>query len=493
MGAGFQTRLNKIRILRALLFLLSTAALLLVVSGCERVKEPDTQKQATVGGGPGAAAAVSDLDIIRSMEQAFVRVADDTVPSVVNISTTPKIKQKDTTEKKPFLHDFFEGIFPMIPHGAETSLGSGVVISDKGYIVTNEHVIRDAGEITIRLFDSSEYKARVIGADPKTDIAVLKVSAERKLVPAKLGDSSDLRVGQWAIAVGNPFGLNSTVTVGVISGKGRTDIGIETYEDFIQTDASINPGNSGGPLLNLDGEVIGINTAIISSGQGIGFAIPITLVKNITEQIIKTGGVRRGWLGVGIQDLTVDLAASFGIPQQVGVLINNIFAGSPAEKAGLLRGDIVFAFNGEPVNSVREFQRMVATYEVGKKASVDVMREGKKISLDAVIADSPKESDIFSFKDPEADVLGLVVGDIPESIKKSVGVTGGVRIEAVLPGAPAYLAGMRNEDIIIDLNRMKVGDVADYNKIIDSLEGGDVLSALVLRKGRTLYLALKIM
>lgn len=493
MATGCQIGLNKFRFLRPLLFLLFTSAFLALVYGCDRVKESEREKQSAKGEKPLVAAALSDLDVLRSMEQAFVRVADDTVPSVVNISTTPKIKQKDTTEKKPFLHDFFEGIFPMIPHGAETSLGSGVVISDKGYIVTNEHVIRDAGEITIRLFDSSEYKARVIGADPKTDIAVLKVSAEQKLVPAKLGDSSDLRVGQWAIAVGNPFGLNSTVTVGVVSGKGRTDIGIETYEDFIQTDASINPGNSGGPLLNLDGEVIGINTAIISSGQGIGFAIPIALVKNITEQIIKTGGVRRGWLGVGIQDLTVDLAASFGITQQKGVLVNNIFEGSPAEEAGLLRGDIVFAFNGNPVNSVREFQRMVATYEVGKKASVDVMREGKKFSLDAVIADSPKESDIFSFKDPEADVLGLVVDDIPESIKERIGVSGGVRIEAVMPGAPAYLAGMRNEDIIIDLNRIKVGNVADYKKVIDSLEEGDVLSALVLRKGRTLYLALKIL
>lgn len=457
------------------------------------MQEANKGAEKTQEGRPEAPDAASETDVLKSMEQAFVKVANETVPSVVNISTTPKIKQTDKSVKKPFLHDFFEDIFPIFPHGSETSLGSGVIISEKGYIVTNEHVIRDAGEITVRLFDSNEYKAKVIGADSKTDIAVLKISAKRKFVPAKMGDSSILRVGQWAIAVGNPFGLNSTVTVGVISGKGRTDIGIETYEDFIQTDASINPGNSGGPLLNLDGEVIGINTAIISSGQGIGFAIPIMLVKSITEQIIKTGGVRRGWLGVGIQDLTGDLAASFGIGEQKGVLVNSVFEGSPAEKAGLLRGDIVFTFNGMPVTSVREFQRMVATYEVGKKANVDIMREGKKMSLVVVIADSPKESDIFSFKQPEADILGLVVGDIPEAIKRSIGITGGVRIEAVTPEAPAYLGGMRKEDIIIDLNRKKVKDMDDYRNIVESLGEGDVLSVLVLRKGRTIYLALKIM
>ncbi|MDH3259284.1 MAG: trypsin-like peptidase domain-containing protein, partial [Deltaproteobacteria bacterium] len=320
---------------------------LVLVSGCERVKEWGSSEKKSGEVAPRTPVTSGEYDVLRNMEKAFVEVANQAVPSVVNISTTPRIKKSDKPDKKPFYHEFFEDIFPMIPpHGSETSLGSGVIISDKGYIVTNDHVIRDSGEITVRLFDSSEYKAKIIGADPKTDIAVLKISAKEKLVPARLGDSSRLNVGQWAIAVGNPFGLNSTVTVGVISGKGRTDIGIETYEDFIQTDASINPGNSGGPLLNLEGEVIGINTAIISSGQGIGFAIPILLVKNIMEQIIKTGGVKRGWLGVGIQDLTGDLAASFGISDQLGILINSVFEGSPAEKAGIMRGDIVSAFDG---------------------------------------------------------------------------------------------------------------------------------------------------
>jgi Do/DeqQ family serine protease len=466
---------------------------LVLVSGCERVKEWGSSEKKSGEVAPRTPVTSGEYDVLRNMEKAFVEVANQAVPSVVNISTTPRIKKSDKPDKKPFYHEFFEDIFPMIPpHGSETSLGSGVIISDKGYIVTNDHVIRDSGEVTVRLFDSSEYKAKIIGADPKTDIAVLKISAKEKLVPARLGDSSRLNVGQWAIAVGNPFGLNSTVTVGVISGKGRTDIGIETYEDFIQTDASINPGNSGGPLLNLEGEVIGINTAIISSGQGIGFAIPILLVKNIMEQIIKTGGVKRGWLGVGIQDLTGDLAASFGISDQLGILINSVFEGSPAEKAGIMRGDIVSAFDGNPVRSVRHFQQLVATFEIGKKAKIEVIREGEKKTLVAIIADSPKESDTFSFKQPDIDILGLVVGNIPDVIRDSMGIEGGVRIEAVSPEAPAYEAGIRKEDIIIDLNRKKVHDINEYRKIIDALEVGDMLSVLVQRKGRTLYLALKI-
>lgn len=493
MTPGIEKRLNGIQYFSLLFALVFISAILPFSLGCDPVREASKGEKRTQGEKPDAPVSTGAFDVLKSMEQAFIKVANDAVPSVVNISTTPKINQKDQSGKKPFFHNFFEDIFPIIPNGSEISLGSGVIISEKGYIVTNEHVIRDSGEITVRLFDSNEYKAKVIGADPKTDIAVLKISAKRKFVSARFGDSSILRVGQWAIAVGNPFGLNSTVTVGVISGKGRTDIGIETYEDFIQTDASINPGNSGGPLLNLDGEVIGINTAVISSGQGIGFAIPIKLVRSITEQIIKTGGVRRGWLGVGIQDLTDDLAASFGIPEQKGVLVNNVFEGSPAKKAGLKRGDVVYSFNGKPVRSVREFQRMVATYEVGKKADIDLMRGGEKISLEAVITDSPKDSDVFSFKQPEADILGLVVGDIPEAIRRINGITGGVRIEAVDPEAPAYLAGIRKEDIIIDLNRKKVKGVGDYRSIIESVEEGDVLSALVLREGRTLYLAIKIM
>ncbi len=475
---------------RAFLALLLVIVAVALFAGCERVQEVGKAPKKKTAEVKQKAVQAAPSDLVRALEDAFVSASSRVIPSVVNISTAPKVKKRKSG-KKPGFHDFFDELFPPAPFGPDTSLGSGVIISDQGYIVTNEHVIRDAGEITVRLYDKTEYKAKVVGADPKTDIAVLKIAAREKLTPAKLGDSSKLRVGQWAIAVGNPFGLNSTVTVGVISAIGRSDIGVEAYEDFIQTDASINPGNSGGPLLNLEGEVIGINTAIISAGQGIGFAIPINLVRNIVEQLITTGSVKRGWLGIGIQDLTPELAKSFGIPDVRGVLINNVFEGSPAEKAGFLRGDVVISFNGEKVETVRKLQRLVATYEVGKKAEVEVLREGKKVTLNPVIGEMPKEESLFAFREPEPDPLGLVVGDIPEVLRESMGIDGGVRVESVSPDSPAYAAGLRKGDIIVDLNMRSIKSLQDYEKAIEGLKEGDVVSVLVVRKGKHVYLALK--
>ncbi|RMG59920.1 MAG: DegQ family serine endoprotease [Deltaproteobacteria bacterium] len=467
--------------------------LVLFLAACERVP---VEKKAEKKEAPPAEAVSPQVPppsgVAEALEEAFVRVSTTAVPSVVNISTTPRTEQGEKSREGRKFHDFFDDLFPPGPFSPDKSLGSGVIISEDGYIVTNEHVVRDAAEITVRLSDRSEYRAKVVGADPKTDIAVLKIDAKGKLTPARLGDSSNLKVGQWAIAVGNPFGLNSTVTVGVISAIGRSDIGVETYEDFIQTDASINPGNSGGPLLNLRGEVIGINTAIISAGQGIGFAIPVNLVKNIVDQLITTGSVKRGWLGIGIQNLTPELASSFQIPGAKGVLINNVFEGSPAEKAGFRRGDVVVSFNGEPVETVRQLQKMVATYEVGKEATVEVIREGKKIVLNPVVGEMPKEENIFTFKEPEPDRVGLVVGEVPDVMRKSLGIEGGVRVESVESDSPAWKAGIRKGDVIVDINMTPISSLADYEKSVEGAKEGDVLSFLVVRKGKHIYLAVKL-
>ncbi len=456
--------------------------------GCEKDgwKEPVTSREEK-----REAVTPQSLDLLKSLEQAFVSVSEEAIPSVVNISTTPKIKKPGTSKKRPFYHNFLEDLFPGAPPGGETSLGSGLIISRNGYIISNEHVIKDAGGITVRLYDKREYSAKVVGVDPKTDIAVLKISADENISPARLGDSSKLKVGNWAVAVGNPFGLNSTVTVGVISAIGRTDIGVEAYEDFIQTDASINPGNSGGPLLNLSGEVVGINTAIITAGHGIGFAIPINLVKNISQQIIRTGMVRRGFIGVGIQNLTRPLAESFNIPGKEGVLVNNVLENSPARKGGIMRGDIILTFNGKPVESVGKFQRQVATYEVGKRATLGILRKGKSLHVTLVIGEMPREGETFSSKEEPPDSVGLVIDDISPLDIKRMGISGGVRVESVAPGSPAFEGGVREGDVIIHIEGKDIHDSSHYERVIASLDKG-VVSFLVKRKGRNVYLAVKI-
>lgn len=455
--------------------------------GCERGgwQEPGTSGRGGAGDVPPPSS-----DLLKSLENAFIAVSEKAIPSVVNISTTPKIK-KQGAKKKPYYHNFLEELFPESPHGGETSLGSGLIISPKGYIISNEHVIKDAGEISVRLYDKREYSAKVVGVDPKTDIAVLKISADKNISPAKLGNSSTLKVGSWAVAVGNPFGLNSTVTVGVISAIGRTDIGVEAYEDFIQTDASINPGNSGGPLLNLSGEVIGIATAIISAGQGIGFAIPINLVKNISEQIIRTGTVRRGFIGVGIQNLTGPLAESFNIQGKEGVLVNNVFEDSPAMKGGIVRGDIILTFDGKPVESVGKFQRQVATSSVGKSAGIGILRGGKSLHITLIIGEMPSEGETFSLKEGNPDPFGLVVDNISPRDKKRMGIHGGVRVVSVAPGSPASEGGVRKGDLILHIGGKDIHDRSHYDRVITLLKT-EVVSFLVKRKGRNVYLALKI-
>src|SRR5438876_1345055 len=288
--------------------------------------------------------------LLHAMEEAFTTVADRVTPAVVNVSTVPR---KQPAEEAPerfrefFGEEFYERFFRRRPREDTRASGSGVIVDAKGYVLTNNHVIENAQDITVRLSEGRKFTAKLVGRDPKTDLAVLKVDAPALLPVAELGDSDQLRVGQWAIAIGNPFGLDRTVTVGIVSATARNRVGVATYENFIQTDASINPGNSGGPLLNLDGKVIGINTAIVASGQGIGFSIPINEAKAVMAQLIASGRVVRGWLGIAIQDVTDELAGTFGVKE--GVLVAEVMKGGPAEAAGVRQGDVIVDLNGAPI------------------------------------------------------------------------------------------------------------------------------------------------
>jgi Do/DeqQ family serine protease len=322
-------------------------------------------------------------------------VAEQVTPSVVNISTITTGKGRTPSElfrpfgNDPYFRDFFDRFFEGMPRRRQqASLGSGVVIDKGGLILTNNHVIKDADEITVRFSNKQEAKGKVVGTDGKTDLAVIRVNTKEDLPVARLGNSDSLRVGEWAIAIGNPFGLDHTLTVGVVSATGRSEVGIAAYENFIQTDASINPGNSGGPLLNVRGEVIGINTAIVASGQGIGFAIPINMARKIMDDLVKKGKVTRGWLGVAVQPLTPELAKSFGVSGD-GVLVNQVMPKSPAEAAGLKVGDLILGVDGKAVKDPRELQRIIAEIDIGKSVEVSILREKEKHTVKVQIGEMP--------------------------------------------------------------------------------------------------------
>jgi len=328
-------------------------------------------------------------------DNPFVQVAEQATPFVVNISTVSSGKGRTPNElfrpfgNDPFSRDFFDRFFEGMPRRRQqTSLGSGVIIDRSGLILTNNHVIKDADEITVRFSNKQEAKGKVVGTDAKTDLAVIRVTTKDELPVARLGNSEALRVGEWAIAIGNPFGLDHTLTVGVVSATGRSEVGIAAYENFIQTDAAINPGNSGGPLLNVRGEVIGINTAIVASGQGIGFAIPINLARKVMDDLVKKGRVTRGWLGVGIQPLTPELAKSFGVSGE-GVLVNQVMPKSPAEAAGLKAGDLILSIDGKSIKDPRELTRVIADADIGKTLELTVLREKEKRTVKVQVGEMP--------------------------------------------------------------------------------------------------------
>ena len=349
---------------------------------------------------PVAAVAKTAPALAEALQQSFVGVAQQVRPAVVHLGTIERAKMPrgpsapPGSSDDPFFKDFFNQFFGSEGPGQRSEfrrpgLGSGVIIDKRGLVLTNFHVIKGADEITIRLSDKREYRGQILGTDPKTDLAVVRFQPDHPLTVAALGNSESLRVGEWAIAIGNPFGLDQTVTVGVISATGRSEVGIATYENFIQTDASINPGNSGGPLVNLKGEVIGINTAIVAAGQGIGFAIPINMVKRVVDQLVDKGKVIRGWLGVSLQPLSPELAQSLGLPGTSGAVVGSTIAEGPAAKAGLQQGDVILSFNKTPVEDYRHVQRLVAESPVGKSVTLEVLRKKQKVDVPVTIAEVP--------------------------------------------------------------------------------------------------------
>jgi serine protease Do len=340
--------------------------------------------------------------LAEALQAGFVDVAQQVRPAVVHLGTIQRAKPRrgpnmPQGNDDPFFRDFFNQFFGSEGPDSRSEfrrpgLGSGVIIDKRGLVLTNFHVVKGADEILIRLSDKREYRGQILGTDPKTDLAVVRFQPDHEITVASLGNSDALRVGEWAIAIGNPFGLDQTVTVGVISATGRSDVGIATYENFIQTDASINPGNSGGPLVNLKGQVIGVNTAIVAAGQGIGFAIPINMVKRVVEQLVDKGKVVRGWLGVALQPLSPDLAQSLGLEGTSGAVVGSTITGSPAAEAGLQQGDVIVAYDKVPVEDYRHVQRLVAETRVGKSVSLQIVRKKQKMDVAVTIAEVPDDA-----------------------------------------------------------------------------------------------------
>ncbi len=430
--------------------------------------------------------------LLRLLEDAFVSVADRATPSVVNVSVRMK---REAAESAPspeaeerfrefFGPELFERFFRRRPPREEgQAAGSGVIVDARGYILTNNHVVENAAEIEVRLSDDRKFKATLVGRDARTDLAVLKLENPGGPLPiADLGDSDKIRVGQWAIAIGNPFGLDRTVTMGIISATGRTHVGVATYEAFIQTDASINPGNSGGPLLNLDGRVVGINTAIVSSGQGIGFAIPINMAREIMTQLIARGRVVRGWLGVVIQDLTPELSASFGVKEDTGVLVADVMKDSPAEAAGLKPGDVVVDFAGSAIKDVPDLQKRVAGVEPGRPTPLVVMRDHKSVTLSVKIGEQPSDDAEASGGD---DIVGLTVEPLtPETARQNrLTARGGLLVTEVTPGSPGAAAGIKVGDAILEVNRRPVTDAAALKQAVGALKPGESVPVYLQRGG----------
>jgi len=463
---------------------------------------------ALLSGSAAAAPAVQEPgQALQALQEAFVQVAQSVKPSVVNIATTQKPRpsegrrgqqQVPPSFRGPFRdffgEDFFERFFGGPQQRERHSLGSGVIIDGRGYILTNNHVIEQADQIEVRLSDKRKLQASVIGKDPKTDLAVIKIDASGDLPVARLGDSNRIRIGEWAIAIGNPFGLTQTVTVGVISAVGRSDVGITTYEDFIQTDASINPGNSGGPLVNLAGEVIGINTAIVASGQGIGFAIPIGMARQIAGRLIDKGKVVRGWLGIGIQELTEDLAAQFGTKPGDGVLVGNVMKDSPAEKGGMRTGDIVLEFNGIKISGVQQLQREVAESPTNALVPVTVLREKQPVSLTVTLGEQPAELGTAAQPAPgveTAERFGLGVQDLTPELREQFKLpptASGVMVSGVEEDGPAAQASLRPGDLILQANRERVTSVREFARILSQMRRGASLLLLVQRDGGSRFL-----
>lgn len=434
----------------------------------------------------------------------FTDIAQKAKPGVVNIRTVKIVKGGGRVFRhffgKPFSNndpfkDFFEPFAKQDPQKEfkQRSLGSGFIIDRKGYIVTNNHVVENADQIKVKLANGKEFDAKIVGRDPKTDLALIKIAASSDLVPLKIGDSNALKVGTWVVAIGSPFGLEQTVTAGIVSAKGRI-LGSGPYDDFIQTDASINPGNSGGPLLNMKGEVVGINTAIIASGQGIGFAIPINLADGIIAQLKTSGEVTRGWLGVGIQDLTPELAEYYKVKDKKGVLITHVFKGDPADKGGIKVKDIIIKIDGKPVPTARGLSSTIAGIAVGKKIAILLIRDGKEKTVYLKVAKRQDDESLVKKETESSDELGLMASELTPETARQLGYDEnekGVIITKVKPGGKGELAGIRQGDLIKEVNRSLVLTLNDYQKKMQKIKKEETIH-LLIKRSRIGFIVIKI-
>jgi len=432
-----------------------------------------------VSGQDGAPRQAPDgATLLEAFQNAMVHIQQTAGQAVVSIKTESKIKHPPTSGKET-------------PPGEvpQRGVGSGVIVDPRGFILTNNHVVEKAEEIELALQDGRTFKGIVIGRDPKTDLAVVKINMPADLPVAALGDSDLIQIGHWVVAIGNPFGLSHTFTLGVVSGMGRTDLGLSTFEDYIQTDASINPGNSGGPLLNIRGEVIGINTAINPMGRGIGFAIPINMAKEIMRQLIEQGRVVRGFLGVVIQTLSTELAGKFEVPGKTGVLVGDILEGSPAAKAGLKRGDVIVTFEGRPVNKVRELQRLVAGSPPGSPVQLKLIRDRQEQVMALEIGELKEQE---AKNEPAGSRFGLTLQEVTKDLAKqfNLKIAEGLVITNVENESPGAREGLRKGDVILEVERMPVASLDTFQEVMRKRKSNDDLLLLIQRESRTFYAVL---
>ncbi len=432
--------------------------------------------------------------------RAFAEIVEAVSPSVVNISTKKTVR-RERSSLDPFF-DFINPFQELPRKWKEQSLGSGVIVSDDGYIITNNHVVEQADEIKVTLYDRRTLTGKVVGADPKTDIALVKINV-KGLPTIPWGNSEKLKVGEFVLAIGNPFGLSHTVTMGIVSAVGRANVGIADYEDFIQTDAAINPGNSGGPLVNIHGELVGINTAIFSrSGgyQGIGFAVPSNMVRRVMEQLRKQGKVIRGWLGVTIQDMTPELAGKFGLKTATGALVSDVFKDSPAQKAGIKRGDVIIEYDGKAITSVSSLRNMVAQSKVGSEVEITLVRNSIRNKFRVVVNELPKEFSEVSSAPPEEKpddvkaLAGITVTELTGAIAKQLGIDQsekGVVVLNVNSDSAAQEAGIKKGDVIQEIDRKRIYSIDDWKKIVSGIKPDEMVVIFLNRGGRKFYVALK--
>ncbi|MBN2317131.1 MAG: DegQ family serine endoprotease [Sedimentisphaerales bacterium] len=460
---------------------------------------------------PAVPAKTNELDALRQTSKAFSAVAKDAVPAVVFVKVEKTIETGSM--RRPgspdqyndpfgfFGDEFFERFFrdrmPQQPREyRQSGQGSGFIISEDGYILTNNHVVGQADVISVKTHDGREFNAKLIGTDEKTDVAVIKIEGEN-LPTLPLGDSDHLDIGEWVIAIGNPFGLAETLTFGIVSAKGRSTVGIADYEDFIQTDAAINPGNSGGPLINLDGEVIGINTAIFSQSGGsvgIGFAIPINMAKHIKDQLVKEGKVTRGQLGVSISDLTSDVADYFGLDSTRGVVVNEVVEGSPAQKAGLEAGDVILKINDRDVESMGQLRNTIASMEPGTTVRMLVNRQGKEKTLPVKIGELSADSSRSVGSSVPSGTLGLTVQNITEDMSRRFGLrqAQGVIVSSVTPDSEAFRKGIRPGTIILSINQKEIRSVDEFNQALGESTTSKKVLLQISEQGYTRFVVLSL-